>query len=356
MIPLHTRLAGLLPGFRAGAAALDAEAAFPAANIAALAGTGALSAPLPTAHGGQGLGTTPAGAADLLAALRLIGQGSLATGRLYEGHVNAIKLASLYGTPGQLARMAADAAAGRLYGLWVTEGSAGLRLRDGQLEGGKTFCSGAGHLSHAVVTAQPDVGDPVLVIVALDDEARAAPSKIRLQGMRAATTGTVDLTGLAADVLGQPGDYLRQPAFSAGAWRTSAVTLGGVDALVAATQAELAARGRADNPHQLARAGEMLVAQESAALWLAKAAALAEAEAGDPGTVAAYVNLARIAVERCALDVIRLTQRSLGLAAFVAGHPAEAVLRDLATYLRQPAPDETLTEAAAWFASHALPA
>lgn len=30
-------------------------------------------------------------------------------------------------------------------------------------------------------------------------------------------------------------------------------------------------------------------------------------------------------------------------------------MRDLATYLRQPAPDETLTEAAAWFTTHPIP-
>ena len=33
----------------------------------------------------------------------------------------------------------------------------------------------------------------------------------------------------------------------------------------------------------------------------------------------------------------------------------ERLLRDLATYLRQPAPDETLTEAAAWFTANDLP-
>ncbi len=72
--------------------------------------------------------------------------------------------------------------------------------------------------------------------------------------------------------------------------------------------------------------------------------------------IAGYVNLARMAVERAALEVIGLTQRSLGLGAFVQGHPAERLMRDLGTYLRQLAPDETLTEAAAWFTANGLPA
>ncbi len=81
------------------------------------------------------------------------------------------------------------------------------------------------------------------------------------------------------------------------------------------------------------------------------------AEGGDAcaGDVAGYVNLARIAIESACLDAMRLVQRSLGLAALIRPNPVERLLRDLATYLRQPAPDEALTEAAAWFTGHDLP-
>jgi hypothetical protein len=37
-------------------------------------------------------------------------------------------------------------------------------------------------------------------------------------------------------------------------------------------------------------------------------------------------------------------------------NPAERIMRDLATYLRQPAGDQTLTEAAGYFTRHSLPA
>ncbi|MDT8871753.1 hypothetical protein RAA17_13195 [Komagataeibacter rhaeticus] len=73
------------------------------------------------------------------------------------------------------------------------------------------------------------------------------------------------------------------------------------------------------------------------------------------GDIVATVNLARLAVERAGLEVIGLVQRGLGLAAFVRTNPAERLLRDLATYLRQPAPDETLCEAAGWFTHRDLP-
>ena len=121
-----------------------------------------------------------------------------------------------------------------------------------------------------------------------------------------------------------------------------------MDALVAAAQAHLRRRGHEAEPLQQARFGEVLIAQETARLWVERAAAIAEAP-GEPSAQVAYVNLARIAVETACLDAMRLVQRALGLSALVAPHPVERLTRDLATYLRQPAPDAVLTEAAAYF-------
>ena len=156
-------------------------------------------------------------------------------------------------------------------------------------------------------------------------------------------------------MVGGDGDYLRQPDFSAGAWRTSAVTLGGLEALVAYACAQLVARGRQDDPHQQARIGEALIAQETASLWTRSAAGIAEAGDGAAEDAANYVNLARLAVEAACLDAMRLVQRALGLAAFQRGTLPEMLLRDLALYLRQPAPDATLTEAAGHFMQRDLP-
>ena len=78
------------------AADLDREAAFPAADVAALAATGLLTAPVPRAAGGLGLGSEALGSPTLLAVLRLLGSGNLSLGRLYEGHVNAWRLIATY--------------------------------------------------------------------------------------------------------------------------------------------------------------------------------------------------------------------------------------------------------------------
>jgi alkylation response protein AidB-like acyl-CoA dehydrogenase len=250
-----------------------------------------------------------------------------------------------YGDAGLAGRAARAASDGHLFGLWVTDPpDGGLVLADGAMEGRKQFCSGAGHVTRAVLTAA-DAGETVLVYAEVEG-AVATKLPQSLAGMRAATTGQVRFDGLPGTRFGAPGDYLREPDFSCGAWRTSAVTLGGIVALTEQMRQQLRARGRQHDPHQQTRFGQALIATETARLWMQSAAG--RAEAADAGADAvAYVGLARLAVERAALDLIELAQRSLGVAALMRGNPVERISRDLATYLRQPAADIVLTEAAA---------
>jgi alkylation response protein AidB-like acyl-CoA dehydrogenase len=346
-------LARLSERVRARAAGVDAQGAFPAEDFADLRAHFWLAAPLPRRFGGQGFGTEPQGALGLLALLTALGRGSIATGRLFEAHVNALKLVSTYGTEAQLERVAADVHAGHAFGLWVTEVPPGLTLRHGVLHGGKSICSGAGHVTRALVTAQAGDEDPVMALVS--PRGGTVPSAWHLAGVRGAATGAMDFSGLEAEIVGKPGDYLRQPEFSAGAWRTSAVTLGAMQALSACVRETLVERGRAKNPHQQVRVGKIRMAEQTARLWMEQVAPIAEGGDHAAGDVSALVNLARMAVEAAALDIIAQAQRALGLPAFIAGSEAERLMRDLATYLRQPAPDETLTEAADWFMTRDLP-
>ena len=106
--------------------------------------------------------------------------------------------------------------------------------------------------------------------------------------------------------------------------------------------------GRGKDPHQAARLGQAVMAVETARLWAERAAFLAEVDNKDAEATVAYVNLARLAVERAALDLMELVQRSIGLSSFIRPHPIERMVRDLATYLRQPAPDRALVSAAEW--------
>ncbi len=341
------RVAALAAG---RADANDRDDGFPAEDVADLARTGLLAAPVPVGEGGAGLGQE-AGAADLAAVLRLVGLGSLALGRLYEGHVNALQLVARYAAPADRRALFADARAGHLFGVWNTEPPAGGLVLgpDGRLAGVKTFASGAGHVTRALVTARrPGEAEPLMLVASLEPGTRADLSAWRAQGMRASATGTVDLTGLTPLAhLGGSGDYHRQPHFSGGAWRFAAVQLGGIEAVFEAWRGHLARTGRGDDPHQLARLGEGVIALEGARLFVGRAAALMAEEALPAERLVAFVDLTRLAVERAGLEVLGLAQRSVGLQGFLRGHPLERLSRDLATYLRQPAPDRALTSAAA---------
>ena len=350
---LCSAVAKLVPSMQAHAVALDENCCFPAEDFSSLAAEKMLLAPFPASVGGLGMGSEATGVPALALLLRLLGQGNLAIGRLFEAHVNAVDLLSRYGDPALLGRAARDAEQGHLFGLWVTDPRENQLTAspDGVLHGGKAFCSGAGHASRAVVTVHTPQGDIRLAYVSTE-AASARKLDGRMQGMRAAVTGQVSFDGCRIDPqdwIGVAGDYLREPTFSVGAWRGSAVSCGGLEALADFAMRQIVGRGRGGDPHQLARMGRVWIARETALLWLGRAAdAACDAHRGEnTADSVATVNLARIAIETTCLDAMTLIERSLGLAAFLHPDPIERMRRDLGTYLRQPAPDDVLTEAAA---------
>jgi alkylation response protein AidB-like acyl-CoA dehydrogenase len=357
------RVTALLPYMQQRAAELDRDAAFPVDEVAALRDAGCLGMPLPVEHPSADLELRHDLADRLASVLTRTGLGNLAVGRIFEAHVNARHLIARYGSPEQIRTAARDVGDGHLFALWVTDPAEdGLRLeptREGlRLLGRKMFCSAAGFATRALLTAGNPAGEAQMLVVPLGAGERVAALPSPLQGMRAAITGAVDFTGVVIGhdaCLGQPGDYLREPDFSAGAWRGSAVALGGLCGLLDLAKAQLDATGKLASPHQLHRLGQAMIAYETSRLWLRQAARSAEVVAGDPAQAVAYVGLARIAIETACLDAMRLIQRSLGLAAFRHGNPVERICRDLGTYLRQPAPDEVLAEAAAYFSRRPTP-
>ena len=343
---------------RVGAAAAaradehDTDGAFPSEDIVNLHAAGLLLAPFPTAMGGVGLGTDAGDPTALLDVLVAVGGGNLTLGRLYEGHVNAVKLVARYGNAANLALLHGEAVAGHPSGVWMAEDGTPLRLEVGpngaNLQGRKILASGSGHFRRPLVAARTDGGSQ-MVIPFLADPGRVDARGWLTLGMRATATGTVDFTGVTVgpdEVVGAPNDYMSAPLFRGGAWRVIATQLGGVEAIMDAFKAQLAGGRGADDPLQLARFGEAIIAAETARLWVTKACRTAEDPAADPDTVDATVDLARNAFEAAALRVIALAQKVIGLRAFVRPNPIERIIRDLSTYMRQPALDASLTSAA----------
>jgi alkylation response protein AidB-like acyl-CoA dehydrogenase len=330
----------------------DEDGAYPSAEVMRLHEAGLLTAPLPHEFGGGALSGS-----ELCAVLRQIGSGSLPVGRLFEGHVNALDLVLRYGRREQVALVAREAHEGKMFGVWNTDDQKGLRLIGergrNRLEGRKILASGAGHIERPIVTASDGDGRRMIVMPRLRLGERADLSRWTAQGMRASATGAVDFSGLPIDpieIVGGDGDYERQPAFSGGAWRFAAVHLGGMERLFDLLRAHLRSTGRGGDPHQAARLGQAAIAVETGRLWVERAASVAQSptEATETDRIVAYVNLARLAVERAGLDLMELAHRSVGLEGFIRPNPIERITRDLATYLRQPGPDRALTSAAAW--------
>ena len=163
-------------------------------------------------------------------------------------------------------------------------------------------------------------GESRMLLLPLPGGERIERLSGRLQGMRGAHTQQIVFDGFSI----QPEAFIgicrrlhTGASISAGAWRTSAVTVGGLEALVGEAMAQLVARGRDRNPHQQSRMGRAIIAQETARLWCSRAAVIAEDLGVDARQKTAYVNLARIAIESATLEALRLVQRSIGLVGFL---------------------------------------
>ena len=326
----------------------DAAPGFPVDSMTMLAADGWHRRFAPRALGGNANGDPGA----LLDALRMVGRGDLSVGRLFEGHVNALALFDWYASADQLAWLADALDRGAWFGVWATEPPPGVAIVDGPdrpvLDGAKHFASGAGGIDHAIVTARPVSGERPIIVIPANDPARTDLSRWRVRGMRASSSGRYDCTGFpagTAQTLGAPGDYDREPRFTAGAWRFLAVQLGGVEALLIETRRALSDTARGD-PVQRARFAEAVVATRTAWLWVGEAARRAAREDVDAPT---FVQLVRGVVERAALDVMEAAARLLGTRSAFDGERADKIIRDLSLYLRQAGPDYARDQAAlAW--------
>lgn len=330
----------------------DAAPVFPVDSVRTLVDAGLHRVFAPVAAGGEGFADARAQALALYDVLRVIGRADLSLGRLYEGHVNALKLFDWYGRADQIAWLSSVLEQGALFGVWATEPAPGVQLRPTggglDLVGAKSFATGAGGLAYALITAQPEDGPRRLVVVPADRADRADLSGWRVRGMRATGSGRYDVTGFPVqtrDLLGAPGDYDRDPRFTAGAWRFCAVQLGGVEGLLTEMRDALSDGARAD-PLQRARFAEAVVATRTAGLWVREAAVRAAVDDPDAPD---FARLTRGVVERAALDVMEHAARAVGTRSAFDGQRIDKIIRDLSLYLRQAGPDYARDQAAiAW--------
>lgn len=328
-----TELAG------ADASERDRDGAFPERAFSGLRALGLIGKPP----------LRPSEMACLLRVLAAAGRGNLSVGRIYEGHVNALLLIYCYGTDAQRRHNTSAAKGGALFGVWNTDRTDDpVRIENGILSGAKTFASGADGLSHAIITAACAEGRQMAIVPVKDlvvDRGWWTPL-----GMRASGSHIVNFnTSVDVDVLlGTPNDYLREPAFSAGFIRCAAIHVGGTHAVFDTTLKHLQSTGRAHDPHQQHRLGQMATDVAAGYAWLDYvAASWARMDNLPAAALIACVNAARGAIERAALDVMERAERSVGVSGMMEPHPLQRLSRDLRTYLRQPNPDGALASVGA---------
>ena len=327
----------------------------PRCELASCGELGLLTAPLPFAEGGVGLGSEPgthAAATHLLAAL---GSGDLALGRIYEGHLNALLLLRAYGTAEQMVRLAEECRNGALFAVWNTGSADLLKLEPTgngvyRFEGVKTFATAADFVQRPIVTAELPGGGWQMCCPRLP----LLPVAIQREfwhplGMESSESFGIDFTGATvaeADLIGAPGDFYRDPLFRGGAIRFSAVQAGAAFRLHSLFAEWLRSTQRGEDPWQLARLADVAMLSRGMRLWLDWAAATAEdcflqADAALSDRMVDCANMTRLAIESACTEIMQHVTVGVGARGLLQPHRFERILRDLTMYLRQPAPDQT---------------
>ncbi|WP_345372190.1 acyl-CoA dehydrogenase family protein [Frondihabitans cladoniiphilus] len=321
-------------------ATLDAR---PATVADALALGGALES-LDPFVGGVSLGERAAVGSsttlDLWEMLATLAAADLSLARAVEPHVDAVTILHQAGVaPGSDVHPPRST-----WGVFAAEGGGmsvtATQTGDGwRLHGTKPWCSLAGTLTHALVTAwvAPAFGsvpERRLFAVALaHDGVRVDPTWTSL-GLPDVPSGPVAFEAVPATPVGESGWYLERPGFAWGGISVAACWFGGAVG-VARTLATAARTRPADDVLTQLHVGRVDVALHEARTALISAAAAIDdgGAAGSAGTLLA--KRVRATVARCVEDVLRAAAHALGPAPLVQDPAHAKRVADLELYVRQ---------------------
>jgi alkylation response protein AidB-like acyl-CoA dehydrogenase len=311
-----------LDGISAGAAARDAEPAFPEGPFRGLAASGVLgmTAPRP-----QTARERPVSFEREWRTLRAVARADGSVGRILDGHFNAVERLSVL-APEPLRSSELEAVAR------LTSGG-------GHVSGVKTFCSGSTGLDRAVVLVRGEdgvPGPPLVAYVDLSEGAEVDTTWFRGHGMRSSESHRVVFGGARVlAVLGGPGELLREPYFSRDAVRTAVTWAGIADLAVDSALDVLAVKTGGGDPDDLASlaAGRLLAARGTIDRWFEFAAARADA---DPGaSLSEFSTQLREAVAASCRTILDEAARAVGSYPFATAGPLDRARRDLELFLLQ---------------------
>ena len=148
-------------------------------------------------------------------ALIELSQVNLPLARLFEGHVNALRLMQVHADPGLVAVVLSAVRKGAMLGVWGADDGKPVPLdsASGSLSGRKRYASGLGVVTHAIVTAMPGEASQ-LCLVDVRDPAPSDAAAWRMSGMRATASGTYDVSAVppgAVTPFGKPDCFATEP-------------------------------------------------------------------------------------------------------------------------------------------------
>jgi alkylation response protein AidB-like acyl-CoA dehydrogenase len=262
--------------------------------------------------------------------LATLARTNLTTARIVEAHLDAVAILAEAGRP---------VPRGSTWGVFAAESADELLRAEPQvsswrLDGGKPWCSLAGELSHALVTAHTGQGRRLF---AVDLEAARAEGTVRVRphawhsrGLLDVPSGPVGFSGVVAEPVGEAGWYLNRPGFAHGGIGVAACWFGGAVGVAA----PLFASGRNDPLTQRSRG---LVDLRLRSARLALEAAASDVDTGRATGVDGELLAVRTrsVVAEAAEVVLSEVGHALGPAPLTFDRDHAARVADLTVYLRQ---------------------
>lgn len=267
-------------------------------------------------------------------ALAAIAGRDLCLAKVLEAHYDAqVILSDLHASP--LGRQS-------LAAVWAAEGPQATLLFDpatGTVSGDKPWCSGAGLVDIALVTAQGPQGSQLLRIHADAPGIRLRPQTWHATGMSGIPSGSVQFTQVPAEPIGKPGAYLARPGFWHGGAGIAACWYGAAVALAAPLQRSPRVAGDAQTASLL---GQVDMQLQSAAALIRELAAWIDAMPSKPHQT--DVLRVRSVMERTCTQVLDAVARALGPAPMCLDGDHARRWSDLTVFIRQSHADRDWAE------------
>jgi alkylation response protein AidB-like acyl-CoA dehydrogenase len=266
--------------------------------------------------------------------LRQLAREDLPAARMIEAHADAAAICAEL-------RLELRPQRDSLWAVWAAEPPTPVvhaHLRQGQwkLTGTKPWCSGAGYVTHALVTAREGERSRLFAVDLRQPGVTAGSLRWAAAGMTKTATGEVHFDNVTASAAGTPSSYLDRPGFWHGGVGVASCWWGGAQGLVDILRSTIAASQRLrENPHTLAHLGACLSWDAMITDALDSAARQLDAAPEDMVAARRRAFAVRSLVERACTDVIHRFGRALGALPFARDERAAQRLQDLQVYIRQ---------------------